>query len=201
MRNIYYKQTPINLRKFGVNSDAYNAVIQNYISKIKSNMIHFLQKNKNLDEDKAFDFVEDMFNMGYERTHKIINEIKDYYQQKVSTVDAAKKLMDKYYKIAVLNSENPIYSQAEVVEVTESIDTTDKKLVSKKLFWLFIIKLNDINIKFNLNTHYIKGIDNSLNNNYFLNMESNKINVQDVIYEFKYSKIFSSFLKFIEDKK
>lgn len=197
----YSKQSPINLRNYGLNSDAYIAVIQNYINGIKSSMILSLQKNKKMSEDKAFDFVEHLFNMGYDRTRKMINKIKDYYQEGQTVSNTAKKLLDTYYKIAVINSENPIYSTPEVVEVTESVDTVNNKVTSKRLFWIFLNKLNEINVKFDFNTYYIKGIDNSLNKDkYFINMISNKIDTQDVIYEFKYSKLLSSFLKFIKTK-
>jgi len=99
------------------------------------------------------------------------------------------KIVDEY----VLKNSKPFFSF-----LGESVEY---KKVSNSLFWNFINRMTNLDIKFELNTTNIKSVNNSLNtDDYTLFLETFEINIDSVRYELKYSSALSNILDYLDDK-
>jgi len=172
----------ISFKDFNITNkgDNYSILLKNFIEKVRIEMIDILINKKNISEDNATIFVDKIFN------NNIDKEIDKYYNDGISKEDCANNLLNKYYdKIKI----NFFKGKNNIEEINESLNSK----IPSSLFYNFINRINNLNIKFILNTRYIKGLSNSLNDkNYNLFLETSKIDKRLVEHEFKFSKILNS---------
>ncbi|MDY0268817.1 hypothetical protein [Trichloromonas sp.] len=178
--------------KLNTGDDAYSILFKGFKEKIRKNIVNELIKNKDMSEDKATIFTDNLLSPNYKKHIDINKEIEKYYNDGLSSLESAKNLIDKYYKITVINNDNEL-------DVKDDVILESLKIVSNSLFYNFINRLKNLKLKFILNNQYIKGINNSLNHdNYDIYFETNSINSTDVKREFKYSKILSTVVTSID---
>lgn len=144
--------------KFAVTGkdDTYKILINKFIEDTKDIVVDTLL-SKGMEDEEAIQFADDMFVMFPKMKDKVVDLCKN---RKVPS-DAAKMVMDKYYKIAVVNYQGE-KGHEEISDVNEKVDN---KVNNKAIFfWYFIKKMKDIGVKFKLDTVQIKQKANSLNN-------------------------------------
>lgn len=183
----------------------YLMLVTKYFDNVQDKIFDLLQSDKKMSSDKAEKFLDNMMMIDKGRSLDIKEEIKDYYGQGMSTKDAAKALIKKYYGITKINKyDNSSAQQEEETEVNEKATTSfyHWKHVSSSLFWNFINRVNKLDVKFIFDTSYINKLDNSLNHSEFaLYMETEKVNDKAVENEFMYSKLLSNILKVLTSNK
>jgi hypothetical protein len=191
---------PLSIRNYGSKDNTYSKLLRKFIYNIYQELINIMINEKNMLEDKAVDFVDNLFSLN---KNKITKFIENLYSKGLSKKQCANKVLDKYYDITKINLDNTVIE--EISDVNEKIDYDFKlslKNSTSKLFWLFMNKVKNIGLEFKLDTYVITDKENSLNNKDFsFYMKTQKTNVNNIIYEFKYSKILSFFLSFLENDK
>jgi hypothetical protein len=143
------------------------------------------------DQDAFFDFIENEVGIKdlWERVTKLHPADYDDVMVVWGLEAMTKEELIKMFKLMQYGS------------VNEKVKYEEFKLVSPSLFWNFVNRLNELELKFVMDTTYVRGLNNSLNTQgYIVYMETPKINNREVEYEFKYSKVLSNILGYILDK-
>lgn len=179
-----------------VNSDSYSLLLRKFLKGVATKMIDIVVKEKHIPEEEALDFIEYMLSSDDNRKNKVHELVEKCYKEGNSKSECAKILLDNFYKITKINVYKDSSEQEEIIEVTESLNNEIiKPTASLSLLINFISRLNDLKIKFILDTKYINGIVNSLNTkDYLFYVETKPINNKEVEFEFKYSKALSKIL-------
>lgn len=176
------KSIKISFKDFNITNkgDNYSILIGKFTENVRIEMVDILIKDKNMKEDNATIFVDKVFNCN------INKEIDKCYNDGISKEKCAKILLDKYYNKIKINF---FKGKNNIEEINESLSSK----IPSSLFYNFINRINNLNTKFILNTRYIKGLSNSLNDkNYNLFLETPKVDKRLVEHEFKFSKILYS---------
>jgi hypothetical protein len=191
-------------------SNTYALLIKKYSSDVQGLIVNILRKEKKMSEQNANTFCDNMFSLGDKRQKDIANEVRTCYDEGKTKKQCAQQLVNKYYKITKVNkyqnniqyqTNREVSGEGETTEVSEKVKYEQFKRVSISLFWNFIERINDLELKFNLDTSIVRGLNNSLNTQgYVLYMTTKKINNREVEYEFKHSKILSNILSYIMGK-
>jgi len=190
-----YRNMPVQISfrdyKLSTKDDSYSILIQNFKEKIRLQILDILISQKNISEDKANVFIDKLLSPDYNNRVNINKEIEKCYNDGLSKEDCAQSLIDKYYDKTKINF---FSGKNNHEEITESVQVQGEyNKISSSLFYNFINKLKNLDIKFILNNRYIKGVDNSLNSDgYNLFMETKQIDSKIVEHEFKLSRILSS---------
>ena len=191
--------------------DPFRLLVKKYLSDVEDVLIDILQSSKNMSEKDANDFADNLFSLDDKRQKDIAIEVEDCYKNGKTKKECAQQIIHKYYRITKNNkyinkaeyqTNRDLSGEGEITEVDERIHYKEFHRVAKSMFWNFIYRINDLNLKFILNTTFVKNVPNSLNNNtgYVLYMETSKINNREVEYEFKHSKTLSNILTYIMGK-
>lgn len=190
--------------------NTYGLLIKNYSGGVQDIITKILVQNKKMSENDANTFCENMFSLGDKRQADIKQEVQTCYDEGKTKRQCAHQLVDKYYKITKVNKYQNQQSyqtnrdqggEGETTEVTEKVKYEQFKQVAPSLFWNFVERLRELDLKFKLDTTQVKGINNSLNTpGYVVYLETSKINNREVEFEFKHSKILSNILSYITDK-
>ena len=233
-----FSQTFTRYRK---DEDSFSLLVKKYASKVEDKIVDVLKKDKGFTEKDAKIFMKNLFSIDKKRSLDQRKEIKECYVKGKTVKKCAKKMLDKYYKITVVNkyqntkkyqTDRNLAGEGEITEVTENkynnyniyhnlasfsefiqnegvrngilnekIDYDKFKKVAPSLFFNFLNKVGKLGINFKLDTTYVKGVPNSLNNkSYVLYLETPEINDSQIKDVFRYNKILSKFLKYLEDR-
>ena len=174
-------------------------VTMDYFYRVLDEIHYIFLSDKNMSSEEAYQAIDKMISIDAGRIKQMRNIVNTYYVEKKSEKDCATELIDKFYKISVVNSEHINDTIEEEPEVLEK-RFYHLKQVSPTLFWNFFFKLNKNNIKFKIDFSYVVNSQNSINDdNYNFIVKTDDIEAYKIKNIFSRNKIMQKIIDVIND--
>lgn len=117
------------INRYNKSDDTFSLLVKKYSSKVENEIVTILQKDKKMSEDDAHKFMINLFSLDKKRNKDQRKEIENCYINGKTVDECAKELLDKYYKITVVNkyqntnkfqTNRELSGEGEITEVTEN---------------------------------------------------------------------------------
>ena len=117
------------MNRYRDDGDSYKLMVRKFSSDVENKIIEILIKDKSFTEKDANAFMRNMFSLGDKRRTEQLKKIQDCYSKGKTSKECAKKLLDDYYKITVVNkyqntqkfqNNRELSGEGEITEVSEN---------------------------------------------------------------------------------